>query len=316
MLRPGLKTVSIVIVNWNAGSLLEECVLSLRTVVDQSRVLAEIIVVDNASLDDSVAFLAGLPDVGLIRNTNNRGFAAACNQGAAASRGELLLFFNPDCRLGEGSIEAAADFLETTPDVGVVSVALKNDEGRVWRSCHRCARPGYLYARAVGLAQVLPSRYDSAMLAWPHDDDRDVDHVIGAFYMIRRSLFERLAGFDERFHVYLEDLDLSLRVKQAGYRIRFLAGPVSYHKGGGTSERVKAMRIFLSTQSRILYAFKHFGEVHGWLHLLVTLACEPLCRMLMLLGRGQWGDLGGVWRAFRQLVGSLPATLARRHVSG
>jgi GT2 family glycosyltransferase len=315
MPHPAPESVSVVIVNWNAGPLLEACVRSLLTVVDRARVQPEIAVVDNASRDDSLAFLATLPEVKLLRNRENRGFAAACNQGAAATCGELILFFNPDCRLGAGSLEAAADVLRTTPDVGVVSVALQDDTGDVWRSCHRLPRPGHLYARAVGLAQLAPLRFDSAMLAWRHDEDRDVDHVIGAFYLIRRPLFERLHGFDERFHVYLEDLDLSLRVKQAGYRTRFLAGPVTYHKGGGTSDKVKAMRIFLSTQSRILYMFKHFGPLHGWAHLLLTLACEPACRALMLLGRGRWRELRDVGDAFRRLAGSLPATLAKRHVA-
>jgi GT2 family glycosyltransferase len=308
--------VTAIVVNWNAGELLAACLRSLSGAREKLPFALDVVVVDNASSDASIDGVESAGQVTVMRNVENRGFGAACNQGAALAVTPYLLFLNPDCEVQEDSLVAAREVLEVRADVGVTSVALNDDTGQVWRSCHRLPRPRHLYARAIGLAQLVPSWFDSAMLSWPHNDDRDVDHVIGAFYMIRRSLFEQLGGFDERFHVYLEDLDLSLRVKQAGYRIRFLAGPVTYHKGGGTSEKVKAMRIFLSTQSRILYAFKHFGAVHGWLHLLVTLACEPFCRMLLLLGRGQWEDLGCVWHAFRRLVGSLSSTLARRRVSG
>jgi len=304
--------VSIVIVNWNSGRLLSECIDSLASIDRGMRIRPEIIVVDNASQDDSHACISSSDNVALIQNQENRGFAAACNQGAAATDGSLILFLNPDCRVGLGSVEAAACVLREQPDVGVVGVALRNDRGEVWRSCFRFPQPVHLYARAIGLAQMWPAKFDSGMISWPHDADRDVDHVIGAFYMMRRSLFERLGGFDERFYVYLEDLDLSLRVKALGFRTRFLAGPASYHKGGGTSERAKAMRIFLSTQSRILYVFKHFGPVHGWAHLAATLGFEPWCRLAMLLWQGHWRGCIDVWVAFKRLACSLPATLARR----
>lgn len=306
-------TATVVVVNWNAGQLLVDCVKSLHDFIERTGWPLEIVVVDNGSTDGSLDLLRPWPAVQLIRNATNRGFAAACNQGARAGTADLILFFNPDCRLGPGSLEAAIQTLRSSADIGVVSVALRDDSGQVARSCHRFPGKHHLYARVFGLAQTLPSLFDSAMHDWSHAEDADVDHVIGAFYLLRRELFEKLGGFDERFFVYLEDLDLSLRIVQAGWRIRFLAQPATYHKGGGTSEKAKALRICLSTESRILYMFKHHGSFHGWLHLALSLTVDPIFRVVMLLARRRWTEIPEVGAAMRQLWGRLPQTLRRRH---
>jgi hypothetical protein len=152
------------------------------------------------------------------------------------------------------------------------------------------------------------------MQDWAHDTDRRVDHVIGAFYLVRTREFRALGGFDERFFVYLEDLDLSLRYSQHGQHCLFVAAPASYHKGGGISQQVRAARLFYATRSRILFAFKHFGTAQGWLHLGATLTVEPLARLAQALAHGRPRDGGQVLRGFALLYRDLPATLrlARR----
>jgi GT2 family glycosyltransferase len=101
-----------------------------------------------------------------------------------------------------------------------------------------------------------------------------VDHVIGAFFCVRRELFEDLGGFDERFFVYLEDLDFSLRARKTGRTAYYLADAAAFHKGGGTSEQVKAHRLFYSLRSRLLYAFKHFKRYQAWIISAVTMLLE------------------------------------------
>ncbi len=97
------------------------------------------------------------------------------------------------------------------------------------------------------------------MLDWDHRQNREVDHAMGSFFLVRNILFKKLQGFDERYFVYLEDLDFSLRAKQAGFVSYYFTDAAAYHKGGGTSEQIKARRLFYSLHSRILYWYKHFN---------------------------------------------------------
>jgi GT2 family glycosyltransferase len=118
----------------------------------------------------------------------------------------------------------------------------------------------------------------------PTDGHPSLD-VMGAFYLIRGSLFRQLGGFDERFFVYLEDLDLSLRVHWVGSRIHYLADTRAFHKGGGSSEQVKARRLFYFLRSRILYGFKHFHWLTSILLMVGTLILEPWSRLALAAAR-------------------------------
>ena len=310
-----INSISIIIVNWNSGLLLRECMSSILDQAALGDFAPEIIVVDNASIDGSATDLPGASCTIILANTVNKGFGAACNQGAAVASGEYFLFLNPDCRVAPGSIEKARRALLDDPGLGVSGVALHDDSGTITRSCQCFPQLHHLFGLATGLAKLFPTIYDSALSQWPHDNDRDVDHVIGAFYMIRPKLFRDLEGFDERFFVYLEDLDLSLRVAQAGYRTRFIAQPSSYHKGGGTSEKARTMRIVYAAQSRILYAFKHFGGAGAWVHFITTILAEPFFRIAFLAARGRGSEFGEVIRAFAVLLKTALTTLRRARSS-
>jgi hypothetical protein len=307
-------SVTVVVVNWNSGLMLRDCLLSLVADAEADRSSTQVIVVDNASTDSSVERAAEVGHADILRNSVNRGFAAACNQGAALVQSDFLLFLNPDCRVGPGAIAACRRRLQEDSSVGVVGVALTGDDGRVSRSCHRFPTVSNFLFKLSGLSAVSKRFPDGSMREWAHDADRRVDHVIGAFYMVRTDEFRALGGFDERFFVYLEDLDLSLRYRALGKHCMFLASCPSFHKGGGTSEQAKATRLFYATRSRILYAFKHFGRAQAWLHLLATMTAEPLARIARGLARRQWRSIIEVGRAFSMLYGDLPATLhlARR----
>ena len=273
---------------------------------------AEIIVVDNGSSDDSLAACGDFEAISAMQNGSNLGFGRACDIGASAASGNVLLFLNPDCEVRPGSIERCLAELRSD-DVGVCGVALVDERGVIARSCHRFPKFSNFACRIFGL-HLLSRRFgDGAMTDWDHSQDADVDHVIGAFYGIRRELFERLGGFDERFFVYLEDLDLSLRVHQAGYRIRFLASPASFHVGGGVSRNIKARRLFYATRSRILYAYKHFPQWQARLHLGLTLCVEPVTRAVLALARGSRSALQETGAGFAMVWRDLPATLRVAH---
>lgn len=295
--------VSIVIVNWNAGELLSACLRSIDGALPAARRLAcEVIVVDNGSSDGSADALPLQPNDRLLRQPHNLGFGAACNVGVAQSRGEFVLLLNPDCELRPGSLERCLEELRRTDmSVGICGVALEDQHGHIARSCHRFPGFVHLLGSALGLHALLPGRFDSRMNEWDHRSDRTVDHVIGAFYLMRVSTFRSLGGFDERFFVYLEDLDLSLRARQAGWSTRFVADPPAFHLGGGVSRQVKAHRLFYATRSRIRYAHKHLPAWQAWLHAAATLAVEPISRGLHALLRGSGADLVATARAFRML---------------
>ena len=307
-LRP--LALSIVVVNWNGAALLKRCIDSLRR---SNETFHEVIVVDNGSTDTSLAACEGHEGVVVIRNGRNLGFGAACNIGARAARGSVLLFLNPDCEVGPGSIARCMNELNQA-DVGACGIALTNAQGSVARSCHRFPTLASFVHRIFGL-HVLSRRFgDGAMTEWDHRQDAAVDHVIGAFYLIRRDLFDQLGGFDERFFVYLEDLDLSLRIHQSGLRIRFLATPTSFHLGGGLSKNIKARRLFYATRSRILYAYKHFPRSHAHLHLALTLFVEPLTRSVQALGRLSANGLAEGLHGLAMVWCDLPSILRRaRH---
>jgi GT2 family glycosyltransferase len=244
----------------------------------------------------------------IIRNGTNRGFAAACNQGAADAREEYLLFLNPDTRLMRESLSCAIRFLEKPENrqMAAVGIQLVDDTGTVSRSCARSPTPGMFAIKMLGLDRIWPRWFRSHFMEeWNHSETRLVDHVIGAFYCVRREVFVTLGGFDERYFLYLEDLDLSHRIHEAGWRIAFLADTCAYHRGGGTSDPVRADRLYYAVQSRIRYGFKHFGLGAATAHAAGTLALEPFVRLAHAGVRGRTAEIAEVcsawWRLWRSI---------------
>ncbi|MFQ5780560.1 MAG: glycosyltransferase family 2 protein, partial [Nitrospiria bacterium] len=141
---------------------------------------------------------------------------------------------------------------------------------------------------------------------WNHRESREVDHVIGAFFLVRRSLYKALDGFDERFFVSFEDLDFSCRAEKAGWRSYYLATVQAYHKGGGTSEQIKSTRLFYTLRSRILYGYKHLGWWVATGLMLGTLLLEPLARIGFAIVRGSFVRLQETVGAYAMLWMTLP----------
>lgn len=297
-------SLDIVIVNWNTGGALRECIESIHAAA-QGIALQRVVVVDNASSDDSLALAqaAGCPLV-IVRNEENRGFAAACNQGARGSTADYLLFLNPDTRLEAHTLARTLEFMEASArsDVGICGIELFDDRGRSSTVAARFPSLRVLLGGATGLAKVLPRVFPRHLLTGEDcGATREVDQIIGAFFVIRRRLFEALDGFDERFFVYFEEVDLSYRAKQAGYRSMYFAGARAYHRGGLSSEQVRATRLFFSLRSRLLYAFKHFSPARAWLVLALTFLLEGPARLVRAAWQGG-GAVAEVSEAYRRLA--------------
>jgi len=298
--------LSIIIVNWNAGIQLKEC---LDSVLAYSKgVVSRIIVVDNGSTDGSADAVAHLPGVEVIRTGKNLGFGAACNIGAEVGDAPYILFLNPDTRLEADSLSVPLAFMAQPENakVGICGIQLVDEQGTVSRTCAKYPTLGRLVCSALGVDK-LPGLHGSGvhMSDWDHLNCRQVDHVMGAFYLMRRDIFERVGGFDERFFVYLEDVDLSKVVNDRGFGIWYLTSAQAFHAGGGTSRQVKVHRLFYSLRSRLLYGFKHFPRWQAWLLVGVTNLLEPFTRSVWCLLRGDVAGVKHTWAAYRMLWRSM-----------
>lgn len=297
--------LTIVIVNWNSGVQLLQALQSIDA--HHEGLVDLVVVVDNGSTDDSLQGLRSLGDLpftlSIVENRENRGFGAACNQGAAQARSPFLLFLNPDARLYAGSLLAPLEFMQRPENagVGISSIQLVDDAGAVARSCARAPRAHHFFAQAFGIDRRFP-RIGHYMREWDHRDTRIVDQVIGAFFVVRTNLFERLGGFDERFFVYFEEVDFSVRARQAGSSSVYVAGASAYHAGGGTSYQIKGRRLFYSLRSRLQYGHKHFGALEFGSLVIVSLLVEPLARVAHALLRGHPGDARHVVEAYTLLA--------------
>jgi GT2 family glycosyltransferase len=300
--------IDVIVVNWNAGAQLRECIDSvLRHAADE---VSRIIVVDNASTDGSDQTVEGLPSVLLVRAEANLGFGRACNVAFAHTTAPFVLLLNPDARLLPGALKSASALLHSQHGASIGIIGLRNvsESGEVQRTCSRFPTPRSYLAFSLGLTFLWPRRFPHLfMQEWEHDEDREVDHVIGSCALMRRELWQRLHGMDERFFVYLEDLDFSLRARTAGWRTWFLASADVYHKGGGTSEQVKATRLFYSLRSRLHFAAKHFDMPGAALVAFGTLVIEPITRLARAGLTRQWSTAGETVRGYATLYRDLSA---------
>lgn len=283
-----LKTFDIVIVNWNSGTQLKECVESVMKSSFDNSILNNVIVVDNDSKDDSIELVEKLDfeKLEIIKNKENLGFGKACNIGAKRSKSDFILFLNPDAMVYQDTFEKLFSYIDRNDsrDTAVYGVQLIGEDGKVQKSCAVFPKLSHFLNKIFGLNRLNPRLFPSfKMEDWDHLQNKQVDQVMGAFFMIKRDIFERLNGFDERFFVYYEELDLSKRIKESGYKTIFVAESKAYHKGCGMSEQVKAFRFFYSTRSSLIYSFKHLGILKSMIFMLFVYFVEPFTRTAFLL---------------------------------
>lgn len=230
--------LTVVVVTWNARELALRCLESVYA--GAAPVAVEVIVVDNASADGTAAAVRGrFPRAVVVENRENVGFPRASNQGLARARGRHVLFLNPDTVVGAGTLAACVGELDREPEVGVVGCRLVYPDGRVQYECaRRTFRFRHLVIEALHLHVLFPRHRifgDQLMGWWDHTGRRDVEAISGAFMMVRRELAEALGGLPEEVFMYHEDLSFCLRVRRAGWRIRFLGDDEVLHLGGGSS---------------------------------------------------------------------------------
>ena len=300
-----IPSVDIVIVDYDAWNLVRDCLISIATNLSTRVRVDRVVVVENGTTRPEGEWWQCLHlPLHFIQNETNRGFAAACNQGAAGTSADFLLFLNPDTRLEKDSLEAPVCFLQKPENehVGIVGIQLVDENGRVSRSCSRFPCVPQFANSAFGLSRVSRQHFPGGfMLEWDHLSTREVDLVIGAFFFVRSSLFGHLNGFDERFFVYFEDDDFAMRARTIGYRTCYLSDARCFHRGQGTTDKIKAERLFYSLRSRLQFGSKHFGIGQRIILVFVTLVVEPHSRLAIALARRSLKDVVETLRAYRLL---------------
>ncbi|MGA2462850.1 MAG: glycosyltransferase family 2 protein [Thermodesulfobacteriota bacterium] len=274
--------LDIIYVNRNSGDSLINSILSIERTRKNFFLLGTVIVVDDNSTDHSLTGINNikLPTV-IISNHEHTGYGKSCNLGAKNSQADYLLFLNTDTILSESALDEAIDFMQKplNKDVAIVGIKLMDKDGNVAKSCSRFPTLVGLTIKSMGLDRLFPGHFRGHFLhEFDHLSNKEVDQVIGAFMMIRRKIFNLLNGYDERFFVYMEDLDLSLRLKMLGFKSVYLSTTSSYHEGGRTSKEYKAESLFFNLRSKIQYSFKHMPFWQASLVLLLILFIEPITR--------------------------------------
>ena len=267
------RDVSVVIVNWNTRDELSDC---LTSVLASDAIVPEIIVVDNASCDGSVAVVQGeFPLVRIIRNEKNLGFARASNQGIEASRGRYVLLLNPDCIVYPGAFSQIVQFGDANPDVGIFGVRILNPDGSVFESCRRFPTLAAGVFRNAILARLFPNNpytREYLMADWNHDTAREVDWVSGAALVMRRELLEDIGRLDERFFMYCEDVDIAYRAKERNWRVMYYPDAAVMHLRARSSDQNPVPMIVAFHRSMYAFFDKHYAERSS----LVTRAIVPL----------------------------------------
>ncbi len=254
--------ISIIIVSYNVKYFLEQCLCSVRKAA--AGMETEIFVADNASSDGTIAYLqARFPEVGFIQNQQNLGFGKANNQALALATGKWILFLNPDTILSEETLKVCIRFLEGHPDAGACGVRMIDGSGRFLPESKRGlpTLPTSLY-KFTGLASLFPrserfARYYLGHLA--EDRNHAVDVLAGAFFMAGKTVLDQTGGFDEAFFMYGEDIDLSYRIRQAGYRNYYLADTTILHFKGESTQKQSPGTIRHFYGAMEIFARKHYS---------------------------------------------------------
>jgi len=251
--------LSICIVNWNTEAQLKAC---LQSIYEHTRGIAhEIFVVDNASRDGSVGMVQKrFPDVSLIANRENRGFAAANNQAIRLARGRYVMLLNPDTVVHRGALEAMVRFMDSCPQAGAVGCKLLNLDGSVQHSIRRSPTFGIALHDNTILGRLSLFREGAAdykMKDFSFDRVQEVDATSGAALLVRREVLDEVGPLDEGYFMFIEELDLCQRIRAKGHKIYFTPDAVITHLGG-ESRRQNPEELVLVGQNSLMRYFTKF----------------------------------------------------------
>jgi GT2 family glycosyltransferase len=253
--------LSVVIVNYNSAELLEACLSSL--LANKPLCQMEVIVVDNHSTDGSVQMLAKFPEIRLIAESENRGFACGANHGYALSRGPYCLILNPDVVILPGSIQTLWAYMESCKDGGIAFPKLLNPDGSLQYSCRTFHTVRTILMRRTPLGKIFPESKvlrDHLMMDWDHNSIREVDWALGACMMVRKDAISGPGLFDERFFLYFEEVDLCYRMKKTPWKVVYNPEATMVH----CHLRESAGKGFNRQKREVIRSWIKFKLKHAW----------------------------------------------------
>jgi GT2 family glycosyltransferase len=300
--------LSIIVVNWNTRELTARCLNAVESTV--KKISYEIIVVDNNSSDGSQDMVREqFPNVKLIANTENGGFAKANNQGIQISQGRYVLLLNSDAFVLENTLDMMVAFMDAHPEAGMAGCKLLYENGSLQASCATFPTLATEFYIAVGLDKLFSKskifgKY--LMTDWDYSTMREVDVIMGAFMMVRKSGIDQVGVMDESFFMYSEEVDWCYRFKAAGWKILFTPEVECTHIWGGSSRAVKVETLIRLYRARVQFFRKHYGRLTVFLYKII-LIFNSLVRVIpgaVYYLRNEAGRQKHY--AFRQLLGTIP----------
>ena len=257
--------LSIIIVNYNVKHFLEQCLKSVEKAIEPLD--AEIIVVDNNSVDGSLKMLNyKFPKVIVISNKTNTGFSVANNQGINLAKGEHILLLNPDTVVQEDTLLKCVEFLETNESAGALGIKMFDGKGKFLPESKRgLPTPSVAFFKIFGLSSIFPKSkiFGQYHLGYLNkNENHEVEVLSGAFMMIKKKVIEKVGNLDETFFMYGEDIDLSYRIIKGGYKNYYFAESNIIHYKGESTKKSSINYVFVFYKAMIIFAKKHFSETH------------------------------------------------------
>jgi N-acetylglucosaminyl-diphospho-decaprenol L-rhamnosyltransferase len=251
--------LSIIILNWNTRDLLAQCLKSLYDTM--SNLDFEIIVVDNASTDGSAEMVRReFPQVRLIQNAENVGFARANNQAIRVSQGRCVLLFNSDAIATPGAIHSLVGLADAEPRAGIVGAQLLNLDGSFQASHTPFPTLWQEFLILTGLGRLLRGRWYPSYGPEEDKGSQVVDYVEGACMLVRREAFEDVGGLDEGYFMYAEEVDWCYAMRQKGWQVWYHPAAKVIHLGGGSSQNRRPQREGDLYRSRVCFFRRHYGD--------------------------------------------------------
>ncbi len=285
--------ISIIIVTFNSGKVIENCLNSILN--SQLQPLEyEIIVIDNNSSDNTKDLLKGYSasNIQIILNMENLGFARACNQGVRMAKHQTVLLLNPDTIVKQHSIRDSYRFLHSSRNIGIVGCKILDKDGKIIKSCRYFPTISDALSRALGLYKIFPGSrmFGRVMLSnFDYMQNREVDVVSGAFLMFKKKVTEDIGLFDEGYFLYTEEVDFCYRAKQAGWKIFYYAGAEIWHQEGHSAQNEAAYVSTFIQQHRSNHLFykKYYPAIQrklfwilGFTEVSIRAAFWSLCFLL------------------------------------
>lgn len=271
-----MTKLSVVIVNYNVKHFIEQCLFSVLKASQNLEV--EIFVVDNNSVDGSVSLIREkFPQVYLISNKTNTGFSVANNQALRMAKGEYVLLLNPDTVVQEDTFTKVLSFMDAHPEAGGLGVKMLDGQGNFAPESKRgLPTPAVAFYKMFGLSKLLPKskKFGKYHLTYlPENEINEIEVISGAFMLMRKSVLDKIGLLDETFFMYGEDIDLSYRITQAGYKNYYFPETQIIHYKGESTRRSSLNYVLIFYKAMAIFSRKHFsGSNAFWFNFLIHLA--------------------------------------------